>query len=389
MLTKHEPVPTAGLSYTDVEVLSKSTIAIYNVAAETNKNIKSSQKQLLLWHWILGHANFQWIQMLAAQPHDKNISPIILTKQSNVSSCHIPLCMACQMAKQSRRTPDGTSHISDPTKEMLTKRDHLIPGQAVSVDQYMGSIPGRLPNTKGKEKEKDQYTGGTIFVDHASSFIFVRNQFSLRAGETIVSKRAFETLAKSNGVEIQSYFGDNVPFNSAEFQQDLVSKGQAIVLSGVGAHHQNGVAERAIRTVTSFARAAMMHMVTHWPEQANLMLWPFAMEYSVFVWNHLPNRISRLAPIEIFSRTRQSTSTVLQRCRVWGCPVYVLAPELQDGKKIPKWHPRTRRGMFLGFSSAHSSTVGKILNLVTGHISPQYQLVYDELFTTVSTDKMH
>jgi hypothetical protein len=75
----------------------------------------------------------------------------------------------------------------------------------------------------------------------------------------------------------------------------------------------------------------------------------------------------------------------LQRCRVWGCPVYVLDATLQDGKKIPKWHPRSRRGYFLGFSSAHSSTVGKVLNINIGHISPQYHVVYDELLTTVST----
>jgi hypothetical protein len=63
----------------------------------------------------------------------------------------------------------------------------------------------------------------------------------------------------------------------------------------------------------------------------------------------------------------------------------LLDPHLQDGKKIPKWHPRARRGMFLGFSSQHSTNVGLVLNLKTGHISPQYHLVFDDLFSTVST----
>ena len=39
--------------------------------------------------------------------------------------------------------------------------------------------------------------------------------------------------------------------------------------------------------------------------------------------------------------------------------------------------------MYLGASAAHSSTVGCILNLKTGHVSPQYHVVYDELFTSV------
>jgi len=68
---------------------------------------------------------------------------------------------------------------------------------------------------------------------------------------------------------------------------------------------------------------------------------------------------------------------------VWGCPVYVLDPKLQDGQKLPKWDPRVQRGQFLGFSNEHSSTVGLILNHRTGTISPQFHCVYDDYFTTV------
>ena len=42
--------------------------------------------------------------------------------------------------------------------------------------------------------------------------------------------------------------------------------------------------------------------------------------------------------------------------------------------------------MFLGFSSEHSSTVGLILNTYMGNISPQFHVVYDEKFETVTTD---
>ena len=44
--------------------------------------------------------------------------------------------------------------------------------------------------------------------------------------------------------------------------------------------------------------------------------------------------------------------------------------------------------MFIGFSHEHSSTVGLILNLRTGNISPQYHVVYDERFETVTADMM-
>jgi hypothetical protein len=70
---------------------------------------------------------------------------------------------------------------------------------------------------------------------------------------------------------------------------------------------------------------------------------------------------------------------------MWGCPVHVLEAELQDGKKIPKWDPRARLRMFVGFSPVHSSLVPLILNVQTGKTSPQYHTVFDNKFTTVNS----
>ena len=40
-------------------------------------------------------------------------------------------------------------------------------------------------------------------------------------------------------------------------------------------------------------------------------------------------------------------------------------------------------GIYAGRSPAHASSVGLILNPRTGHASPQFHVVYDDLFTTV------
>ena len=39
--------------------------------------------------------------------------------------------------------------------------------------------------------------------------------------------------------------------------------------------------------------------------------------------------------------------------------------------------------MYVGSSPEHSASVGQVLHLNTGHVSCQYHLVYDELFTSV------
>ena len=40
-------------------------------------------------------------------------------------------------------------------------------------------------------------------------------------------------------------------------------------------------------------------------------------------------------------------------------------------------------GIYVGRSPSHASTVGLILNPRTGHVSPQFHIVYNDNFTTV------
>ena len=40
-------------------------------------------------------------------------------------------------------------------------------------------------------------------------------------------------------------------------------------------------------------------------------------------------------------------------------------------------------GIYVGRSPSHASNVGLILNPHTGHVSPQFHVVYDNDFTTV------
>jgi hypothetical protein len=108
-----------------------------------------------------------------------------------------------------------------------------------------------------------------------------------------------------------------------------------------------------------------------------------------YLWNVMPVMGSCTSPLELFSSSEFPPKYMhLQRAHVWGCPVYVLDPQLQDGKKLPKWHPRLRRSQFLGTSPDHSTTIGRILILRTGHVSPQFHVVYDDLFSTVPMQRL-
>ncbi len=126
----------------------------------------------------------------------------------------------------------------------------------------------------------------------------------------------------------------------------------------------------------------MLHHAMYCPKQAHLQFWPQAIEYSVWVFNRLSNVENELTPNELWSSV-QNSGNKLARTHVFGCPVYVLDAAIQDVRKIPKWNPRERLGLFLGFSERHSSQVPLVLNVKTGKISPQHHIIFDSKFKTV------
>jgi hypothetical protein len=128
----------------------------------------------------------------------------------------------------------------------------------------------------------------------------------------------------------------------------------------------------------------MLHFTLHWPQEARLDLWPFAVDYAVWLWNHLPDTTTRLSPIEFFTKTTFPDHRHLQRISVFGCPVFVLYPTLQDAKKLLKWQRRSSKGIFLGFSPKHHTNVALVLNPETGSLTPHYHVVFDEKISTIT-----
>jgi len=313
-----------------------------------NQNLIQAQKELLQWHWKLGHCGFQQVQSLFRSSNQN--SPIIVAKLTAASSCSVPICASCRIAHLTRRTSTSSSVSNNPAQLMALRRNDLTVGQTVSMDQHISTTPGRLPHTKVKESPALKYTGGTIFVDHCSKFMYIYNQVSLGAGETLVGKCSFESTLSSFGFTVLNYHGDNGIFASQAFKDDCRTKGQNISFSGAGAHHQNGMAECSIQTVIGWARTMLLHAAVHWPAAANIQLWPFALEHAVYLWNILPDTMTRLSPLELISGSHNPDYSHLRHLHVWGCPTIVLDPRLQDGKKLPKWSPRSRMGCFLGYS---------------------------------------
>ena len=204
----------------------------------------------------------------------------------------------------------------------------------------------------------------------------------MNAAETIRGKLLLEQEAADVNVKIRRYHSDNGVFSSREFCEHCDELKQKLRFCGVGAKFQNGVAERSIQTVCSMARSNIIHATLHYPQYKFIGLWALAMDYAIWCYNKIPPGGHGPSPEELWSSIKSPRSG-LSRGHVFGCPVYVLDPALQDGAKIPKWNSRARQGIFVGFSKRHSSTVPLIFNPSTQHVSPQYHVIFDDAFTTV------
>ena len=136
------------------------------------------------------------------------------------------------------------------------------------MNQAESTTAGRPFTHSGKNIEKIFIV--TLFVDSVSKRVFVEFQRSTGATETVASKHSIERQARDAGVEIKSFRADNGIFKAAEFKTDLELNDQSITFCGMGAHHQNGVAERSIRIFIERARTVILNAHARWPEKINM-----------------------------------------------------------------------------------------------------------------------
>ena len=345
---------------------------------ESNQNITSGQKLLLQWHYRFGHLNLPRVQGIL-----RNF-PFDILKFASAGKCDTTTlrCSICQYAKGHRRPTHGTTTKLNAERDGALTAEHLGPGTRVSVDHFESRLLGRTFDSYGKASSA-QYKGGCIFVDHGSGFLHVEHQLGFSAVETIRAKQSYEKMALDAGVVVQSYLTDSGAFKANAFVDHIRNSGQRIQYCGTNAHHQNGVAERSIRTVSNMTRALILHAAAHWPQGIDSSQWPMAVSHAVHIFNHTPDS-KGICPADVY------TGTLVPRHRLkdyhtWGCPVYVLDPSLQSGQKLPRWQPRSRLGVFMGLSTIHSSEVPLVLNTTTGSITSQYHVVFDDEFSTVKS----
>ena len=113
---------------------------------------------------------------------------IIKPKFLTARNCVVPACQSCLLllarARKRSTKVSRTQPLED--KEGALTRDQYETGDFVSTDQFICKTPGRLPTGYGRESQDRRFQGGTIYNDAASGLIWVENQVSLGANETVM-----------------------------------------------------------------------------------------------------------------------------------------------------------------------------------------------------------
>lgn len=229
------------------------------------------------------------------------------------------------------------------------KNGYLYPDSGISVDHFKSRLKGRTSTSFGKSTS-DKYIGGCILVDLASAYSHVEHQLGFSSSETIHAKQNFEKFTFDHNIIIEYYLAGNGVMKAKAFINHLRGQNQRVKFCGVNAHHQNGVSERGVKT-----RCLILHASVCWKNVIDSSLWPMAVDYATHLYNHIPNK-QGIAPVDLFFFSQVPKHKLCDLC-VWGCPVYLLDPTLQQGKKLPRWEPRSCCGIFAAFSPSCSSNV--------------------------------
>ena len=246
LIIEYDDRTSLPIGYADIGKVTDPQLNI-TLMDESNQNLTGGQKLLLHWHNRFGHLNLPAVQRIL-----RNV-PFLSDKYTAASKCDMRSikCTVCEFAKGHRRAIKSSKTVPDADHTGALKVEHLKPGVQVSVDHFESRLLGRTFDSYGRASSST-YKGGCMFVDHATGYMHVEHQVGFSAVETIRAKHAFESLALVYVVTIESYLTDSGTFKAKAFVQHIRDHSQRIRYCGANAHHKNGVAERAVQSVSKY-----------------------------------------------------------------------------------------------------------------------------------------
>jgi len=138
-----------------------------------------------------------------------------------------------------------------------------------------------------------------------------------------------------HGVILKTYnnhLADNEVFKSNAFVQHINESAAIAFLGEVPIIKWH--CRKNYSICLNIARGMYLHASVHWKDLAAADCWPMAINYATYMYNHTPKNGFCSADIFFGGMVPRHH---LKDFPVWGCPVFVLDPKLQQGQKLPRW----------------------------------------------------
>ena len=299
-------------------------------------NTSNSNKPIQLWHQRFGHLGYQNLNLL----NDKSmVDGMNITMKCNIDEP----CEACVMGKQHREPFPKKSESK--TREVL--------------ELIHSDVNGPLPvNSLG---------GSRYFVTFIDDYSRYTTVYTLKSKDEVLEK--FKEFVKSSekqtGHSVKALRSDNGgEYVSNAFKDYCKSSGIRQEFTIPYSPQQNGVAERANRTIMESVRSMLF--------QSSLpsTFWAEAVSTAVYLKNRSPSSyIKDSTPYERWHEKKPDVGNL----RVFGCNAFVHIPK---EKRHGKLDPRSNCCVFVGYPN--ESKGYKLYNLETKQMLRSRDVIFME-----------
>lgn len=289
-----------GRSY-KVEFRSTSIAYVGNEVKPAPRNI---------WHARLGHPSSKFVDELVK-------GNLLSVPKDDITASTVDDCTACAEGKMTRR------HFGDTKSSSSTNKLQLVHSDLCG--------PMRLNSLGGA-----RYF--LILVDDYTRFTYVT--FLKKKSDTLCEFKRFVTMIDTQGNgQIRALRTDNgTEYVNKAFNNYLTSKGIVHQTSAPYTPEQNGIAERANRTLIEKSRCMLRH------SKLSVAYWAEAVATACHIKNISPTRsIGNKIPKKEF----MGESISYNHLRIFGCLSYVHTPK----EKRKKFDAVSKPCVFVGYTA--------------------------------------
>jgi Reverse transcriptase (RNA-dependent DNA polymerase)/GAG-pre-integrase domain len=302
--------------------------------------LKAKTIDLQLWHRRLGHFNTDSVKQALKHGSSDDAHIKFTTNATNT------ICDTCAVNKSHKRSFSTYKHNRSERAFALVYTD--------------------IQDVSGKTKAKTHagYRHIVLFIDDYTRYMWIR--LLKHKSEALKALIWFNTdIVKAHGARLQCIQPDNAgEYTSEAFKEYRNNNAINYRYSAPYSPEQNGIAERAWRTITNATRCMLKGVST-----VNSKYWGHAAVTAVYIKNRLPNKKhgGKLSSYEVLERKKPTISHI----RTFGAIAYV-----HRHRDIHKLDDRAWKGILVGYDE--HSTCYLVLNTTNMRVYKTVHVRFDE-----------